>query len=170
MFVNPFNIVHWVHDTWSHCKKLFLISKAVGTMSHNSAAPLQPTTPRRWAGPLAAGQTSWPRATNKPMAGKPCREKERIQQKANWTMSFYTASLANPPAAASKHLHLEQLNSQISLFLYRVSSQMLMAVSHTSLLPSTEGKQRGNSTATSPGSSSSHTREFHLEQAENFGS
>lgn len=39
IFVNPFNIVHWVHDTWSHCKKLFLISKAVGTMGHNSATP-----------------------------------------------------------------------------------------------------------------------------------
>lgn len=95
------------------------------------------------------------------------KRKDSAKDKLNYVLLY---SFTGKSTSCCKQTHLEQLNSQISLFLYRVNSQMPMAVSHTSLLPSTEGKQRGNSTATSPGSSSSHTLEFHLEQAENFGS
>lgn len=65
-------------------------------------------------------------------------------------------------------LHLEQLNSQISLFLYWVSSRT-PRLCHTprSCPPLKESRVV---TPASPGSSSPRTLEFHLRQAENSAS
>lgn len=76
---------------------LFLISKAVGTMGHNSAHH------SKEMGRACGHRMDVMAKVHQQTHGwKHLLEIERIQQKASWAMPFSTASQTSPPAAASK--------------------------------------------------------------------